>query len=55
VDDNKRLAWAATRVFCLLNDCDLDHPVDDAESLVLAAAAGKVDVADLARSMRPHL
>jgi death-on-curing protein len=31
VDGNKRLAWAATRVFCLLNGHDLAFTVDDAE------------------------
>ncbi|HKX68616.1 MAG TPA: Fic family protein, partial [Intrasporangium sp.] len=31
VDGNKRLAWSATRVFCLLNGRDLTYDVDDAE------------------------
>ncbi len=48
VDGNKRLAWAATRVFCLLNGRDLRLPVDDAEQLVLAVAAGTLDVPALA-------
>lgn len=51
VDGNKRLAWAATRVFCLLNGRDLRIPVDDAERLVLAVAAGEVDVPDLAKAL----
>jgi death-on-curing protein len=55
VDGNKRLAWAATRVFCLLNGRDLAYTVDEAEALMLAAAAGKVDVADLATWVRHHL
>ena len=46
VDGNKRLAWAATRVFCLLNGTDLRLPVDDAERLVVGVAAGEVDVPD---------
>jgi death-on-curing protein len=49
VDGNKRLAWAATRVFCLLNGGDLRIPVDDAERLVVGVAAGEVDVPDLAK------
>jgi death-on-curing protein len=57
VDGNKRLAWAATRVFCLLNGRDLRLPVDDAEQLVLAVAAGTLDVPalapPLARGMGP--
>ena len=52
VDRNKRLAWAATRVFCLLNGRDLTYSVDEAESLVLAAAAGELDVPELASWIR---
>jgi death-on-curing protein len=54
VDGNKRLAWAATRVFCLLNERDLAYTVDDAESLVLAVAAGEVDVQALAAWISAH-
>jgi death-on-curing protein len=55
VDGNKRLAWAATRVFCLLNGHDLDFSVDDAEQLVLAVARGGLDVTDIARTIGQHL
>jgi death-on-curing protein len=55
VDGNKRLAWAATRVFCLLNGRDLAFEVDDAEALVLAVARGELDVADIAASIDEHL
>jgi death-on-curing protein len=48
-DGNKPLAWAATRVFCLLNGRDLSYTVDDAEALMLAAAAGRLDVPDTSR------
>ena len=44
VDGNKRLAWSAARVFLLLNGHDVRHTVDDAESIVLDVAAGRVDV-----------
>ncbi len=54
VDGNKRLAWAATRVFCILNGRDLGYTVDDAESLMLAAAAGDLDVPQIARWIRDH-
>lgn len=47
VDGNKRLAWAATRIFCILNRHDLTYTVDDAEHLMLAAAAGDLDVPQL--------
>lgn len=57
VDGNKRLAWAATRVFCLLNDADLGLGTDEAEAMVVAVASGDLDVPDLAglieRRLRP--
>ena len=55
VDGNKRLAWAATRVFCMLNGHDLNFSVDDAEQLVLAVARGGLDVTDIARTIGQHL
>ena len=55
IDGNKRLAWAATRVFCLLNDTDLAYHVDDAEQLVLAVAQGSIDLAGIAPGLREHL
>jgi death-on-curing protein len=55
LDGNKRLAWAATRVFCLLNGTDLRYNVDDAEALVLAIAAGEHDIHTLAESIAAHL
>lgn len=55
VDGNERLAWAATRVFCLLNGHDLVFTVDDAEALVLGVATGELDVAEIARVLRAHL
>lgn len=51
LDGNERLAWAATRVFCLLHGRDLDLSVDEAESLVQAAARGEVDVTGIAASI----
>jgi len=48
VDGNKRLAWSAARVFCLLNGRDLEFRVDDAEAMVVGAAAGTLDVPALA-------
>jgi len=47
VDGNKRLAWSATRAFCLLNGYDINLNIDEAESLVLGVAAGKIDVAEI--------
>ncbi len=54
VDGNKRLAWAATRVFCILNGRDLAYTVDEAEDLMLAAAAGDLDIAGLATWIGNH-
>ena len=55
VDGNKRLAWAATRVFCLLNGSDLTYEsVDSAESFVLAVAAGEMEVPEIARWIHDH-
>ena len=55
VDGNKRLAWAATRVFCLLNGQDLTFSVDEAETAVVAVASGDLDVPDLAKAIKLHL
>ena len=55
VDGNKRLAWAATRVFCLLNGHDLTFSVDEAETVVVAVAIGELDVPDLANAIELHL
>jgi death-on-curing protein len=48
VDGNKRLAWAATRVFCLLNRRDLVFDVDEAEALVQAVARGELEASEIA-------
>ena len=55
VDGNKRLAWSATRTFCLLNNHDLAFTVDDAEQLVLAVARGDLDVAEITTVVGRHL
>lgn len=55
LDGNKRLAWSATRVFCLMNGRDLAPSVDEAEALVLGVAAGELDVPDIAATLAQHL
>ncbi len=54
IDGNKRLAWAAARVFLALNDVPVrDVDVDQAESLVMAVASGAMtEVPDIARELR---
>lgn len=54
VDGNKRLAWAATRGFHLLNGHDLAYSTDEAEALMLAAAAGDLDIPEIATWLRHH-
>ncbi len=55
VDGNERLAWSATRVYCLLNGTDLVMDVDNAEQMVLAVAAGDLDARELAKVISRHL
>jgi len=53
IDGNKRLAWAATRIFCLLNGEDLRYvSVDAAEEFVLSVARGDLEVEDIAEWIR---
>ncbi|HEX3977111.1 MAG TPA: type II toxin-antitoxin system death-on-curing family toxin [Solirubrobacteraceae bacterium] len=55
VDGNKRLAWAATRVFCLLNGRDLVVQVDEAEALVQAVARGELEAGEIATVIEKRL
>ncbi len=54
IDGNKRLAWAAARVFLALNEVPLsDVDVDAAEAFMLGVAGGQLsEVADIARELR---
>ena len=54
VDGNKRLAWSAARVFCLLNGRELTYTVDEAEDLMLSAASGQLDVPEIAAWLMAH-
>ena len=51
VDGNIRLAWAGTRVFCLMNGFDLEIDIDSAEALVQATAQGELDVVALSQKL----
>ena len=55
VDGNKRLAWSAARIFCLLNRRDLTYTVDEAEALMLSAASGQLDVPQISAWIVAHL
>lgn len=52
IDGNKRLAWAATRTFCLINSYDLILKVDTAEQIVVDTAKGELDVDELVNLLR---
>lgn len=54
IDGNKRLAWAAARVFLALNEVPIqDVDVDQAEALVMSVASGTLtEVSDIARELR---
>lgn len=52
VDGNKRLAWLATVVFCSLNGVEITMTDDDAFKLVMAAAAGEVELEQLAEQLQ---
>ena len=49
VDGNKRLAWAGTRAFCLMNGFDLLMNIDEAEAMIHATARGELDVPALSQ------
>ncbi|MEV4811219.1 type II toxin-antitoxin system death-on-curing family toxin [Micromonospora avicenniae] len=53
IDGNKRLAWAAARVFLALNEVPIqDVNVDQAETLVMSVAGGTLtEVSDIAREL----
>ena len=47
IDGNKRLAWAAGRIFCLMNDFDIAMSHDEAYDMIIGVAAGELEVAQL--------
>jgi len=51
VDGNKRLAWVATRLLCVLNGQPITAPEDQAYDLVIAVAEGRLDVSEIAVSL----
>ena len=52
IDGNKRIAWSAGRIFCLMNGRDLKMPIDDAEKMILDIAKGDIDVAEIAAILK---
>ena len=52
IDGNKRLAWSATRIFCLMNGYDINLNVDEAEELVISVSTGKLDANEIAPKLQ---
>ena len=52
VDGNKRLAWAAGRIFCLMNGRDLVMDIDDAEALIVGIARGDLEAEQVAQRLQ---
>ena len=53
VDGNKRLSWLAAVVFCEINGARVEMSDDEAFDLVMAAAAGTIDVEEIAQRLLP--
>ncbi len=54
VDGNKRLSWFCAVVFLRLNGFDLAAETDDAERLIVAVAAGTVELPVIAEWIEGH-
>lgn len=52
IDGNKRIAWSAGRIFCIMNGRNLKMPIDDAEKMILDIAKGDIDVAEIAAILK---
>ena len=48
VDGNKRITWSCGRVFAIINGCDFEVDVDEAERVIVALASGELDAKSLA-------
>jgi death-on-curing protein len=55
VDGNKRIGWAAMRVFLRLNGSSIATDVDEAERAVLSLAAGEMSREEWTQWVRGHL
>ena len=55
VDGNKRTALAASLVFLLMNDVEIDSSEDDLTELVLGAAEGKITKSEVAVFLQKHV
>jgi len=55
LDGNKRTGHAAMEVFLLLNDCEIQAPVDDQERVILQVASGEMDRETFSLWLRDHV
>ena len=49
IDGNKRLAWSAARLICLMNDLDINMKQDKAYEMVVGVAAGQIEMDELVK------
>jgi death-on-curing protein len=52
IDGNKRLAWSAARLFCLMNDLDINMKQDQAYEMVVGVAAGQIEMDELVKILK---
>jgi len=52
IDGNKRLAWSAARLFCLMNDLDINMKQDKAYEMVVGVAAGQIEMDELVKILK---
>jgi len=52
IDGNKRLAWSAARLFCLMNDLDINMKQDKAYEMVVGVAAGEIEMDELVKILK---
>ena len=55
VDGNKRVAHAAMATFLLLNDAEIDAPIDEQEHVMLDLASGRLSRSELTAWLRQHV
>lgn len=55
IDGNKRFAWVALKVFCIMNRKVINLRIDKAERLINQISLGNLDVTDIARILKPYL
>ncbi|HEU4594443.1 MAG TPA: type II toxin-antitoxin system death-on-curing family toxin [Pyrinomonadaceae bacterium] len=55
IDGNKRVGHAAMEVFLVLNGYEIDAPVDEQESVVLAVASSRMSRAELGEWLKQHV